>query len=43
MSLPESMYQALEIERRERKLDTIQETIRPVLSEYFRKKNRNRF
>ncbi len=37
MSIPNSMYTALEKEMRERKLDTIQETIRALLSDYFKK------
>jgi len=40
MSLPRSMHEALETERKRRKLDTIQETIRSILAEYF--KNRNK-
>jgi len=40
MSLPKEMYRALEEERRKRKLDTIQETIRSILAEYFRKKEK---
>jgi transcriptional regulator of met regulon len=36
MSLPESMYRALEEERRKRRLDNIQETIRSILAEYFK-------
>jgi len=36
MSLPEAMKEALEKERVRRKLDTVQETIRSVLAEYFR-------
>ena len=38
MSLPEAMREALEKERQRRKLDTLQETIRSILSEYFREK-----
>jgi tetrahydromethanopterin S-methyltransferase subunit G len=36
MSVPESMYKALEIERKKRRLDDIQDTIRSILSEYFK-------
>jgi hypothetical protein len=36
MSLPEAMNEALEKERVRRKLDTLQETIRSILAEYFR-------
>ena len=39
MSLPESMYKALEKEREKRKLGTIQETIRFILAEYLQEKN----
>ena len=35
MSVPGAMKVALEEERRRRKLDSIQETIRSILSEYF--------
>jgi hypothetical protein len=38
MSLPEAMKKALEQEMKSRKLGTIQETIRSILSEYFGKK-----
>jgi hypothetical protein len=38
MSLPEAMQKALEQEMKNRKLGTIQETIRSILSEYFGKK-----
>jgi len=41
MSIPESMYEALEVERKKRKLDTIQETIRSILAEYFREETRS--
>jgi transcriptional regulator of met regulon len=40
MSLPEAMKEALEKERIRRKLDTLQETIRSVLAEYFREQSR---
>lgn len=36
MSLPEAMKEALKKEQQRRKLDTIQETIRSILAEYFR-------
>jgi metal-responsive CopG/Arc/MetJ family transcriptional regulator len=39
MSIPESMYQALEREREKRKLGTIQETIRFILAEYLKEKS----
>jgi len=39
MSVPDSMDNALEEERKKRKLDDIQETIRSILSEYFRDKS----
>jgi hypothetical protein len=38
MSLPEAMNAALEKERASRKLDTVQETIRSILAEYFKEK-----
>jgi len=38
MSVPEAMYNALLKEARERRLDTIQETIRSILAEYFSEK-----
>jgi len=43
MSLPESMHQAVETERKRRKLDTVQETIRSILAEYFRDRNKEMF
>lgn len=39
MSLPEAMKEALEKERKRRKLDTLQETIRSILAEYFREQS----
>lgn len=39
MSLPDSMYSALEKEKEIRKLGTIQETIRFIISEYLKGKN----
>jgi hypothetical protein len=36
MSVPESMYRALEKECKKRRLGTIQETIRFILAEYFK-------
>jgi transcriptional regulator of met regulon len=41
MSLPEAMKEALEKERTHRKLDTLQETIRSVLAEYFREQSQS--
>ena len=38
MSVPEAMEEALEREKERRRLDTIQETIRSILAEYFRNK-----
>jgi len=38
MSVPEAMEEALEEEKKRRKLDTIQETIRSILAEFFREK-----
>ena len=42
MSLPDAMKEALEKERARRKLDTVQETIRSILSEYFKEQGRER-
>jgi len=39
MSIPDSMNRALEKEQEKRKLGTIQETIRFILSEYFKTNN----
>jgi hypothetical protein len=39
MSLPNTMNEALKAEMKDRKLDTMQETIRSILSEYFKNKN----
>jgi len=36
MSIPEAMRKGLEKEKERRKLDTIQETIRSILAEYFK-------
>ncbi len=38
MSIPNAMKDFVEAERRKRKLDTIQETIRYILSDYFTEK-----
>ena len=38
MSVPEAMKEALEEEMKRRRLDTIQKTIRSILSEYFGQK-----
>lgn len=40
MSVPEAMEEALEEERKRRKLDTIQETIRSILAEHFGRKEK---
>jgi len=37
VSLPEDMVKILERERKDRLLETIPETIRVILSDYFRK------
>ena len=37
MSVPGAMEEALDRERERRRLDTVQETIRSILGEYFRK------
>ena len=39
MSVPNSMYEALEKERKRRRLSTIQETIRFIIAEYLKEKN----
>ena len=39
MSVPKEMAERLEYERKVRHLDTIQETIRQILSEYFKEEN----
>lgn len=36
MSVPGAMDEALDRERERRRLDTVQETIRSILAEYFR-------
>jgi len=36
MSVPDAMYEALEKEMKDRMLESIQETLRQVVSEYFR-------
>ncbi|MEM5854598.1 MAG: hypothetical protein QW228_09600 [Candidatus Aenigmatarchaeota archaeon] len=38
MSMPDDMYAALEKERQRRKLGTIQELIRFIISDYFKEK-----
>ena len=40
MSVPKAMEEALHNEREQRKLDTVQETIRAILGEYFRAQRR---
>lgn len=40
LAIPEEMVKALEKEKDERMLETIPETIRNILSDYLRKKNR---
>lgn len=42
VSLPDEMVKALEKEQRDRMLETIPETIRIVLSDYLRNKNRQK-
>jgi len=39
MSVPDAMKEALEKERIRRKLDTIQETMRSILAEYFKEQS----
>jgi len=36
MSVPDAMFEALEAERERRMLDSIQETLRQIVSEHFR-------
>jgi hypothetical protein len=38
LALPEEMFNALEKERKQRYLETIPETVRVILSDYFRSK-----
>ncbi len=38
VSMTEDMVKALEVERKARKLDSIPETVRSVLGEYFKQK-----
>jgi metal-responsive CopG/Arc/MetJ family transcriptional regulator len=38
LSLPEEMIKVLEMERKERYLETIPETVRVILSDYLRNK-----
>ena len=40
MSVPDAMKAALDDERKRRRLDTLQDTIRSILSEYFAGKAR---
>ena len=39
MSVPDQMYADLEGEMRARRLDTIQETVRQIISQYLRERN----
>ena len=39
MSVPDEMHAELEIEKKERRLDSIQETVRQILSAYFKERN----
>lgn len=39
MSVPDAMLEALEEERKKRMLESIQETLRQIVSEYFRNRN----
>jgi len=36
MSVPDAMYEALENEMKDRMLESIQETLRQIVSDYFR-------
>jgi len=42
LSLPGEMVELLEIERKERYLETIPETVRVILSDYLRKMSKNK-
>lgn len=42
VSVPEEMVKALEKEQKERLLETVPETIRIVLSDYLRSKNKQK-
>jgi hypothetical protein len=37
MSVPDAMVAVLELERKQRRLDSVQQTIRAILQEYFRR------
>lgn len=41
VSMSDDMVKALEQERKARKLDSVPETVRSVLGEYFKKKTEN--
>ena len=41
LSLPEEMVEVIEKERKERYLQTIPETVRVILSDYLRNKNKS--
>jgi len=42
LSLPEEMIKVLEMERKERYLETIPETVRVILSDYLRNNTKNK-
>lgn len=42
VAVPDEMLKALEKERKERLLETVPETVRMIISEYFRSKTTNR-
>ena len=42
LSLPMEMVEVLEIERKERYLETIPETVRVILSDYLRNMSKNK-
>lgn len=42
VSVPTEMEKALEKEQKERLVETVPETIRMILSDYFRSKNRSK-
>jgi len=42
LAVPEEMFKVLEKERKERLLESVPETVRMIISEYFRSKMTNR-
>ncbi|EMR73922.1 hypothetical protein MCGE09_00420 [Thaumarchaeota archaeon SCGC AB-539-E09] len=42
MSVPDEMHKELEIEMKSRRLDSVQETVRQIISTYLQEKNGSR-